>query len=317
VGNIVKSSLLFFVVLSVPRMAFAANETIQAPFLLEALTEYPVFSFYLGAPAQDGVAYVPNTDPKVGLRLFIDGIGIAATVPVGLSYDDDLRGKSEQASFIISPFRRSFGFDLYYQWYKGFYEVNPLTEIKPNKPARYPQLPDATAWNIGINSYFLLDSSNYSLAAAFVQTERQTASGGSWLVEPFFNENRIDLGGVFIPSTDPNLKQVQPDLHTASTKTFGSGFGYGHAWIVDRFYFTLLAAVGGGYQAIEVADIDGTQFSTACLALKANANGSIGYNFDNFVIGIKGLVDSLGTSVNSTEITSTTANIQFYFGGRF
>ena len=297
--------------------AQAAEVGFKDPYMIETLGEFPIYSFYLGAPSVNGVAYLPHAYPKIGPRIFMHGIGVAATLPVDLTHDDDLRGHTEQSSFIISPFRRSFGFDFYYQSFKGLYEDNPITELNAKKPARYPLLPDATVRNFGINSYFALNSKDYSLAAAFVQTEFQTVSGGSWLIEPFYNNVEINTGTTFVASSDPTLPQTKPDLQWAHMITYGLALGYGHAWISGKFYFSLLGGLGAGYQSIDVTRADGTTFSTNCAALKGNFNGSMGFNLQNYVIGIKGLLDSLATSVNKTTITSSFANAQFYLGARF
>ena len=310
----------FVALLLISGIAFADDTSglsTDAPILAEILTEFPIFTFYLGAPALHGVAFMPNATPKTGVRLFIDGVGAAFTLPVTFSYDDHLRGKTQETSFIISPFKRTYGFDFYYQWFHGFYEVNPLDELGSNKPSAYPQLPSATAINYGLNGYFTLGESNYSLAASFVQTERQSESGGAFIVEPFFNECRIDTGGSFVAGSDPNIPQVKPDLQRAHTRTMGAAIGYAHAWIINSFYVTVLGAVGTGYEYVELENTDGTQATTASAAIKANGNASIGFNLEKYIVGFKILADSLTTNVNSTQLTSTTANAQFYFGAKF
>ena len=58
-----------------------AFEPVLEPGLTRALVEFPVYSFYLGSPDINGVAYVPNFSPRLGVHLSWKEIGFTFTSP--------------------------------------------------------------------------------------------------------------------------------------------------------------------------------------------------------------------------------------------
>jgi hypothetical protein len=291
-------------------------ESFGQKWLVQGLLEFPVYSFYLGAPAVQGIAYLPNFSPKLGSRIYYERQGLTVTFPLP-PQETARRGNSTQTSFVISPYFRDFAMDLYYQYYRGFYEDNPLTELNPDKPDRYPQLPDATVTNFGINTYFNLDPTKYSMRAAFNLVERQKESGGTWLLKPFYNHLSISTGGRFIPGSSPSSPQTGPALASGSFNTLGSGLGYGYIIVRGKYFISgqAIAGLGGQYQQIDVTG--GGQQNQMALAVNLNANMAAGYNGDIHVAGIKLLVDSLSARVQDVEFSSTLASGQVFYGARF
>lgn len=296
----------------------AQFEVFPENWLAEGLTEFPFYSFYLGAPDINGKAFLPNFSPKMGSRLFYKGAGLAFTTPLPTTEAENYRrGQSDQTSFILTPYRRRFGFDLYYQHFKGFYEDGPFTEFSRNKPNRYAQLPEATVNNIGVNSYYVLKPESYSLAASFNQTEFQMSDGGSPLLSGFFNHLTIHPGEAFIPGSDPGADQSPPNLTQGDTYSLGGGAGYGYSFVKGRRYITLQEILGLGVVYEQAHRPDGSNAQGIVPALKINLNFSAAYNFRTFVMGAKFLFDSMTTKLADEEISSNLITIQLFFGGRF
>lgn len=76
---------------------------IEHPWLVEAVLELPLYSFYLGAPAVDGVAYVPNFAPRLGPRLVYREFGAMITFSLPIpELEKYRRGDSVQENFIFN-----------------------------------------------------------------------------------------------------------------------------------------------------------------------------------------------------------------------
>jgi hypothetical protein len=206
--------------------------------------------------------------------------------------------------------------DIYFQQFKGFYVSSPFTELNLNKPSRYPQLPEAGVINWGLNWYHTLDST-YSLKAAFNQTEFQLKSGGSWLYTPFYNHLEMDLGGVLTPGSDPGGVSVLPNLASGRFDTVGWGLGYGYMFIRNRFFTGSQLALSPGLQYQRIRRSEGGEITKLSLAGKGNLNFSLGWNFDEYVGGVKILVDSLYARVSGTELWSSLVAGQVFVGARF
>jgi len=280
--------------------------------------EFPAYSFYLGAPALNGVAYVPDFSPRLGLQVGWEDYSVSTSFALPLPENEVYRrGSTDQLSFIFSKHWRQWGLDMYYQRYKGFYLSSPFTELDVNKPTRYPQLPDAQTSNYGISVYYTMDPDHYSLAAAFSQSEFQTATGGSWLLHPFYNHVELTTGTIFVKGSDANSQQSMPDLRSATLDTFGMGLGYGHTWIKDRRFISAEGAIGPGlqFQQIEYSGYD--RSSGTNLAAQINVNVAAGWNQDVYTWGARALAHSLLSNVKGEQIDSTLIQGQIFFGGRF
>ena len=287
--------------------------------MVRGLMEFPAYSFYLGSPDINGVAYVPNFSPRLGAQGSWDDFRLTATFALPVPPEEvDRRGKSEQSSFMLSRYWRQYALDAYYQHYKGFYVSSPFTELDLHKADRYPQLPDATIANYGINIYYVVEPDHYSLSAAFSQIEFQAFDGGSWLINPFFNHLELSTGKTFIPGSDPSSLQTAPNIESTFLDTLGLGLGYGYTWVRDRRFLVAqgIFGVGGQYQQIDQVGTNDLK-DKINLAAKANLNLSAGYNFKVYSVGAKVLGDTLFSSVRGTQLYSTILSAQFFFGGRF
>ena len=294
----------------------APFEAYPQKWLAQGVLDFSFYSFYLGAPAVRGVAYLPNFSPRVGARLAYKGSGLAVMLPLP-SQDVERRGNSDQLSAILSPHFRDFALNAYYQYYRGFYESSPWTEIDPNKPARYPQLPDTVVQNWGLTTFFALERSHYSLKAAFSQTERQMGTGGSFLVSPFFNSLSIATNGRYVPGSAPDASKTGPNVTAGAFRTLGLGGGYGYAYVRGAWLAALQGILGFGVQHQQIERPEGGLDERISLALRLNASASIGWSWDEHHVGAKALVESLSARVSEQQFASSLVSAQIYYGQRF
>lgn len=294
-------------------------KTVEKPWLAAVVTEAPFYWFYLGAPAIRGQAYLPNFLPRVGARVGYKDFGAMMTVGVPLlgKSEQYRRGRSTEKGLALNSYWHQNAFDLYYQSFKGFYVSDPFTELKPRKPARYPQLPDTSVTNYGLNWYYASRPERYSLRAAFDQSEFQLKSGGSWIFNPFYNHLEMFLGAVFIPGSEEATVTSLPNLASGRFDTFGMAAGYGYTYIHNHFFATGQAALGPGFQYQRIQRSDGNDSNTTTVAGKLNVNIASGWNHTEHLGGMKVLVDSLWSRVLHTEITSSMITIQLFYGQRF
>ncbi len=318
-----KAILLFGLVFTVKALALeklveeSSFEAIEHPWAVQALAEFPTYSFYLGAPNVEGVSYQPNVNLRLGTRIVWKNFGATLVLPLPLPESERRRrGDSSQTSLVLNKYWRQHAADLYYQKFRGFYVASPWAEIG-NRPDRYPQLPDALVRNAGLTWYYARSPETYSLKAAFSQTEIQSRSGGSWLNAYFYNRLDVDLGARFLPGSDPNSLQGMPNLASGRFETAGAGGGYGYTFIRDRYFATgqLIFCPALQYQRIKKSE--GGDAEHVSLAVKANLNLAAGWNEKTFVAGVKILIDSQYSKIDKTQVWSSLPVGQVFVGGRF
>ncbi|MES2856972.1 MAG: DUF4421 family protein [Bdellovibrionota bacterium] len=286
--------------------------------LLVTYLDFSFYSFYLGAPDINGSSYLPNYAPKIGIQYGYRGIMMKFTVPLGSPSDEiDRRGPSKESGYILSRHWRSLGVDLYYQSYKGLYAHKPMADFSNDRPRRFPQLPDAHVLNFGVNVYHVLSPDSYSLQAAFSQTELQTASGGSWLLNAFYNHVQLSTGNIFLPGTDPTAPTAPPDIHSGIFDTLGAGGGFGYAYIDGKIFAVAQGVLGLGIQYQRVAQNSDGPSEQLSPAINLSANVSAGVNEGTYLWGIRGFWYSLSSRVRDVQIASNTVSGQIFLGGRF
>lgn len=296
----------------------ASFATIDKKWMVQGVLEAPFYSFYLGAPAVNGVAYLPNFAPRLGPRIVYRDFGALVTFGLPLpGYEKRRRGDSTYRNFILNSYWRQDAFDIYFQKFRGFYVASPLTELSDKKPDRYPQLPDAQVLNFGLNWYHVFNPSRYSLKAAFDLSEFQIKSGGSWMMNPFYTHAEIFLGNKFIAGSDPNALTSIPNLAAGRFDTLGCTFGYGYNYVDGHFFTAAQLAWGPGLQVQRFQRSDGNDSDVLTAAAKLNINLAIGWNESIYNAGVKVLVDSLWAKVQDTQVSSSLVSGQLFFGGRF
>jgi hypothetical protein len=290
---------------------------VKNPWVVQGVFELPFYSFYLGAPSVHGVAYLPNFAPRVGPRINFKDLGTTLTFALPIPESEKhRRGDSRLLALVLNSYWHENAIDIYFQKFRGFYMSSPFTELSFHKPDRYPQLPDASVINYGFNWYRVVNPTRYSLKAAFDLTEFQTESGGSWIYNPFFNHFEIFLGDKFVAGS-ANETQVPPNLASGRFDTVGAAAGYGYTLIHGRLFATAQGALGPALQFQQLQRSNHSDSVSASFSAKLNVNFSAGWNYDEYMGGVKFLLDTLWAEVQGIQVYSSLINAQVFFGHRF
>lgn len=282
------------------------------------LIDFPIYSFYLGAPDINGVAYVPNFTPRLGAQYLFKELGASLSLALPLPSEEiERRGNSDQLDFQLNKHWQSQGFDSFYQSYRGFYIASPWTEFRSDKPTRYPKIPDAEIIHYGINYYKVVQPERYSLKAAFSQMEIQKKSGGSFIYSLFYDHLEMDRGQKFEPGTESSANNRFPSIKSARLDTLGTTLGYGYTFIYDSFQISLQITGGPGLQIQKYQEEGFPLSENAFLALKGNVNGGISYKYKGHYFGGKFLLDTLVSNVRNTQVYSSLVSGTIYYGNRF
>jgi hypothetical protein len=295
----------------------AENEVLKnSDFILGAVLEFPAYSFYMGSPDLYGKAYVPNFAPRIGPRIVYKKVGLRGSFALPMpERENDRRGESDQSNAVLSFYWKRFAFDFYYQYFKGFYASNPITELDAHKPDRYSQLPDAKSTHWGFNWYYNVNATQFSLGSAFDQTDAQIQEGGSWVIIPFYRHWKIDLGNRIIKGSDSDSIDVVPPLKSGEFDTLGSSIAYARTWTRNDTYFSLLGGAGPALQKQTYSD-NGNQKERMTLAGKMNLNLSAGLKPKKYMIGSSLILDSIYSQISNKEVYSTLVSVELFISKR-
>lgn len=300
-------------------LAHAAEFDIpERPFLIKPYIEVPGLNLELRSLRTDRfVSWSPNYRAQTGLSLSYQGlIGVSASAKGEISREDAaLKGNSEYTDFRFKfPWRR-ISVEFGYQNLQGFYAQN-TGDFAPG--SAYLLRPQLTLESKYLGVTYTAKPDQYSLAAAFDQSERQTASGGTWLLTMHIADTVFeDKGGTPLIPTE-----LQADFQDESLITKGeflsitAGGGYGHMWTYGETGYAfaqILVSLGSQIGKSSDSSRQFTESETAGytkLDIGAGSNGKI------HVAGILLSMDQTSNKTAQTELGKRNVLVHLFYGFR-
>ncbi|MCP4312596.1 MAG: DUF4421 domain-containing protein [Bacteroidetes bacterium] len=208
-----------------------------------------------------------------------------------LNVDDDVYGKSKYIDFQGHTIFRSYIFDFYLQWNKGFYIANPEDVYDGSWNAlQMPQRPDMRTNLVGLNIQYLFNSERYSYKAAFVQNELQRKSAGSPIVgaDTYWMLGMTDSATVGGDIPPIGYLDNEP-FNQADVFHLGINGGYAYTFVwQEKLYLSLSTTIGlsGGVNHIHYTPTSETLISNLTIGFNNSTRISFGYNSKDYYVGL-------------------------------
>ena len=267
--------------------------------------------------------YAPNRNLNLDLggnyKWF--GLGVAVNLPF-LNNDNEKYGKTNRLDLQTNIFTRKFLIDFYGQFYKGFYIENPQLYLPQwESTMNYPQRKDVSLASLGGSMMYIFNHEKYSARAAFVQTEIQKKSAGSFLLGGFFTFFSTVGDSAFIPKQLFERFSTRLRFRQIGVANYGVSVGYTHTFVfLKNFYFSLTLIPGiavSGYRInydAPLQNISGTVLSGRFLGRMA-----FGYNsersFGGFIASADSFTGNAGSDDNN-QVNFEVGLFRFFYGRR-
>lgn len=244
---------------------------------------YQDASFIVSSEKADNIIFRPNTNVKIGIAGFYRwfGLGLSMNNPF-YHFNEEDYGKTQAIDLRINFFGRSVAAEAFFQNFKGFY----ITNIYPDTKARYT-IPNMNLFSMGAYGYWILNSSRFSIRAAFLQNERQVKSAGSFMVRPGFSYYQVTSDSGLIP---PEL--VEKYQIPANELILGGNFysislapGYSYTFVFLKNGYVNLAAFPGVSYSSYVYNTEMNEFSGHDFIFNLGLRVAAGYNNTKWFIG--------------------------------
>jgi hypothetical protein len=289
-------------------------------FLIKPKYVFPSLVFNVSNRDHNGESFNwrPSIPAVVGgaLRIKKFYISMAFRLPANATHEKKF-GKTTFQDYYINFQSRIVAWTIFYRDYKGFY-MNDYKKFYPDwreDSLGFPQAKNLHIIEGGMNLGFNFNK-NFSLNAAFAQSERQKKSAGSFLMTISERYQRIETDSNIIPANQaihyPNLNRfVAGDFLTTIIS-----LGCGYQIVMGKFHFTPVVLIGSGFQ-IQNYQQTGTNIWRMNIPTYANGKAQFGYNGDNFFANI-----IYGAEFNSIPIKESRMRlfyhvIEFGIGVRF
>lgn len=231
-------------------------------------------------------------------------------------------GKPKYLDLQTHVYLRRWIADLYLQYYKSYYLVDPEGTINDYKEdGLHARRPDMQSLSAGGTISYIDNDEKWSYRANSIQVDWQKKSAGSWIAS--LSTMFVNVHGD--SSLVPTNMHDQGDLTAHPYDRTGHwqiavGGGYGYTFVYKQHFFaTLVAQVGVGINTGSIQYSDGQRESGMGFAWNTNIRAAIGYNSARYFAGIHwenfGMHNSVA-ALNAYE-TYGTGNLRVSFAKRF
>ena len=273
-------------------------------------------SFDVKNQANQKLTYKPNGDYGLGFGMYIFEIGFEVTFSVAPKPSSQaIYGHSKSSDLQLNVLGKSFGLDLFTQHYSGFYLTDSNKPVSPGTP--YPERPDISVWNTGMNGIYIFNKNKYSLRAAYNFSERQLHSGGSFVLTGTVNTFSLRADSAVYGSKYSSTFGTTGDFVKLDYTTLSVAPGYAHTWVFKNLFFINASlSIGPANHWLNYQSAAGSK-SEIKLNSFADFRLAFGYNSDKFFTGISYIAQSRNIKYDQLEFTSTNSTFKMVIGYRF
>jgi Domain of unknown function (DUF4421) len=262
------------------------------------------------------IVFRPNRAYSAGLRLNLFGLAVEGSVAIPIAEKNLERfGTSQVSDFLFNTMSRKWMADFTRQRYSGFYFERswlPLTFREV-----HPQRPDIEVKNAAVNFTYIFNNARFSIRAPFQFTERQTRSGGSFLLG--FNFSRVQVRGSsdIIGLTDQAMFGDGGDARLLSLAAIGFLPGYSYNVVFKDYFFNVTALAGPAHYWISFKGDTGPRHYDIDMNLSTSFRAGIGYNGEQFFYGLSFGANGIQSRWLDTQFSSSVNTFRLVAGMRF
>ncbi len=288
------------------------------------LQDIRVFANNLSYPS---IQYQPNLPPNIGFGGFYHNIGLVISFQNPLVELPNNKVDTKAFDLTLTIMSRRFIADLFWFDYKG-YNIKNFLQIYPGNSPNDPsqQRPDIHTLTIGTNFIYVLNWRKYSYRAAYIKTERQRRSKGSWLILGGFNYFQItaDRPLLDLLPAVPTPPEIPAAYYIERGRFYNisAGGGYAHTFVFGKqkqFFINASVLTGPVFSIYNIDGLDDKPRSLTQVNWRINGRFSMGYNGHRYFAGISGAADAYNLEFirNQYRMAFTLLNGSVYFGRRF
>ena len=265
--------------------------------------------------------FKPNDVNNLGFGVNYKSFGVSiAFIPLGKK-DNHTYGNTQKLDVQTNMYTRKLGFDLRFQYYKGFYidnasKINPTLELDTLIPLRA----DISTLAFGGNIFYVFNSKQFSFKNTFTNTEWQLKSAGSFYAGSSLSGFRMSADSIIGPTEIIDTLPLGEYFKSVSVLTIGGFGGYAYTYVLaEKFYISLALAPGLASVQLKAENGLGEQITKSSrIAFQFNGRMGLGYNSNKIFAGVSAFWDysAFPYGENEGRIDFTTGSIRLYFGVR-
>jgi hypothetical protein len=272
------------------------------------------YSFELKSSANNGnylVRWTPNVAGVHGFRFSYRSLTIGVGFKLPLSeFNARNYGNTDYSNLTVAFNKPKIALLGSWRRYRGMVDLNSPDYMPPY--AYYKQA-DLTAGSLTLKGSYIFSPERFSYKAAYIYTERQLRSAGSWLLSGAFNLSRLRGDSSMVPAPIRSNFGENGGLQEIQRLYLGMGGGYAHTFVYQHFQLSLLLNLGLALQPMRYYLMQSSQWQAANqISLYSDLGASFSYNRPQWYIALQGQVFNDGFRIDD-NISGNTSQLWFSF----
>jgi Domain of unknown function (DUF4421) len=287
-------------------------------FFLWPVLKQRSLTFELQNPDQSGntVKFRPNNAFGLGLGMYVFDLGFELVFAVPLNQEKESNfGRTSAQDIQLNILSRSWGGDIYYQNYRGFYLSDPDSPIPAS--GAYPQRADFRTENFGISGTYAFNHEKFSLRSSFTFADRQLKSAGSFLLVGTYNSFRLSADSAILNNHYSTRLGLTNSVKSLNYQTASIAPGYSYNLVYKNLYLSGLFAIGPAVQWLSYDNDVGENQSVTKVNTFVSLRVAAGYSNDRFFTGITFVSQARNVQFENIQFSNTSATYRILFGWRF
>ncbi len=260
------------------------------------------------------LTYKPNNAVGLGFGLYVFEIGVEITFAVPIAAEREaLFGRTKATDLQINLLGKTWGLDVFYQNYNGFYVNDSNVTIGEGLP--YPQRPDINTRNLGINGLYSFNK-KFSLRSAYNFSERQRRSAGSFILTGTMNFYSVNGDSAIYSKKYYSQFGAATAFTELGMNTFSISPGYTYTFVVRNFFVNGSISVGPALHWVNYQVVS-KEISSSLLNSFVDLRLGIGYNGKRFFTGFNFVLQSRSAKFEGIQFVNSSNTFKLLFGYRF
>jgi hypothetical protein len=283
------------------------------PFL-----KYRALSFSISDKNQKkpAVVFNPNNDFKLGAGFYLFELSFEVSISVPIAVrDKSIYGESKATDLQVNMLTKSFGLDLYYQKYSGFYEDDEGIKIPPG--VSYPLRPDIVTRNLGASAFYVWNNRKFSIRSSYNYADRQKKSAGSFILYGTINTFSLAADSAILSASKQTEFGSYTDFSHLRYTTFSLAPGYSYNLVLKRLFFNGTIAVGPAHHWVYYRPEIGRGHYDVIFNNSYTLRLATGYNGHRFFTGAGIVVQSRVLKFQDIRFENSTSVFRLVIGYRF
>lgn len=262
----------------------------------------------------DRVVFKPNNTASVGFGFYLFEVGFELTFAAPVNErQQQIFGETKARDLQLNILTKSWGADVYFQKYSGFYK----DDLRVKGSIEGENRPDISTRNFGISGVYVFNHQKFSLRSAYNYAERQLKKKGSIILYGTINSFKAEADSAMLSTAAQIGLGDGSDFEDIRCTTLSVAPGYSYNYILKKFFVNGTLTVGPAHHWVYYQTEDGAEHYDVSFNATTTLRLALGYNSDRIFGGVGFVVQSRAVTFEDIRFENASNTFRILIGYRF